>query len=512
MFKIFRKIKSLKIFTTFMIMCFLLTVLAFPAQASTSKRNVPTDGIIEVDTSLAKSSTYTIELYKGSSSKSFTTIKIQVDGSTDPTFTVTKDGSKILLEPMWDETDSILEMDIRAYLDTVSSYKYTVDSSKTNFDKDDISNLKDVTFSDIEGYNTGGKGILFETNMDIEDMRELLMENSSSLKHVKDLEKKYAEKNKIEMRNPIIDSSKVSDSSMDIVGTALNVDDSKENSLRLEFLDGKTKRTRDLEYDLDDDVKRSASIEIDIVSRFASGDDLDFPITITMKPPTGISTTDLYILHYFDGIDGDYEIIRPRKNSGSTITFSTTSFSTFVFVNTSTRGDVNTDDSVNKDKINGSWGKDSNGWYFIDERGFNPNTTWKKVGSKWFYFDVNGYMETGWLELGRTWYYLNSGGDMATGWKQTGGKWYFLNGDGDMATGWKQTGGKWYFLNPGGDMATGWKLTGGKWYFLNPSGDMATGWKEINKVWYYMYSNGQMAANTVTPDGYRVNANGAWIK
>ncbi|NLZ82965.1 MAG: hypothetical protein GX915_04810, partial [Clostridiales bacterium] len=411
--------KNLKLLTAFMVMCLLLSIAAVNVQAS-SKKFTLDDGVIQVDDSLGKSSFYTIKLYKGNSNSSFTTFEIEVKGDTDPKFTVKKDGTKIQLQPFWDKEDSTLELDVRILLAAGSSYKYTIDSTKTNFDKGDISNLKAVRISDIldDRYTTGGEGILDITGMGMDDMRDLLIESSSSLSHVKSLEKSYVEKNRIKVRNPYIDADKITSSSMEIVGTALNVEASdREDALRLEFLDGSTKRNRDLEDDLDDDVKRSVSIEIEIASGNLPYDDLNFPITITMKPPTGISDTDLYILHYFDDVDDEYEIIKPRKSSNDTITFSTTSMGTFIFVNTSTSGDI----STGANKIDGSWGKDPKGWYFIDDRGFSPNTTWKKISNKWFYFDVNGYMETGWLELGHTWYYLNSGGDMATGWKQTGG-------------------------------------------------------------------------------------------
>jgi len=60
-------------------------------------------------------------------------------------------------------------------------------------------------------------------------------------------------------------------------------------------------------------------------------------------------------------------------------------------------------------------------------------------------------------------------------------------------------------------MATGWKQLGGKWYYLDPSGAMATGWRLVNGAWYYLYADGHMAANERTPDGYQVDASGAWI-
>ena len=37
-------------------------------------------------------------------------------------------------------------------------------------------------------------------------------------------------------------------------------------------------------------------------------------------------------------------------------------------------------------------------------------------------------------------------------------------------------------------------------------------WTEWKGVWYYLGPDGGMLTNTVTPDGYTVNADGSWNK
>lgn len=67
-------------------------------------------------------------------------------------------------------------------------------------------------------------------------------------------------------------------------------------------------------------------------------------------------------------------------------------------------------------------------------------------------------------------------------------------------------------MNESGAMLTGWLWLNNVWYYTDPSGAMLTGWQYINGKWYYLDpGNGAMYANTITPDGYQVDASGARI-
>ena len=80
------------------------------------------------------------------------------------------------------------------------------------------------------------------------------------------------------------------------------------------------------------------------------------------------------------------------------------------------------------------------------------------------------------------------------------------------AKSWKTNGGIWYYLDNNGNKLKGWQQQGGLWYYLDNDGKMKTGWlKDTNGSWYYLQSSGAMAQNTVV-DGYKIGANGAWIK
>ncbi|MFS9257202.1 N-acetylmuramoyl-L-alanine amidase family protein [Streptococcus infantis] len=161
--------------------------------------------------------------------------------------------------------------------------------------------------------------------------------------------------------------------------------------------------------------------------------------------------------------------------------------------------------------VQNSWIKDSGSWYFMDDEGVMFNQTWLYQGGSWYAFKSSGAMiSADWLYDNGSWYYLKDSGSMATGWLKNGGSWYYLDNSGSMATGWLKDSGTWYYLKDSGSMATGWVKDSGSWYYLKNSGSMATGWVKDSGKWYYLASSGNMLSNTRTPDGYYVDASGAW--
>lgn len=108
-----------------------------------------------------------------------------------------------------------------------------------------------------------------------------------------------------------------------------------------------------------------------------------------------------------------------------------------------------------------SWQRDNKGWWIKNSDGLYPRNEWKLVNNSWYFFDSQGYMFTGWLNIS--------------------GSWYFLNTDEGSNN---------------GKMVTGWRAVSGKWYYLSTATDG---------------SGGKMLLNT-TIDGYRLGADGAWVK
>lgn len=169
-------------------------------------------------------------------------------------------------------------------------------------------------------------------------------------------------------------------------------------------------------------------------------------------------------------------------------------------------------------------GVDGN-WQLIDAN----NHTWvfnMNGGNR-----VNGWNQLTYTYEGKTrtdWYFFNSEGIMMDGWfyDAQNANWYYLSEDHDgffgrMTLGWYQDrlDGKWYYLDEtSGIMRTGWNQLGGEWYYLNPTAPAQTYfYDEVQKKWLYSPNAttrplGSMYANEATPDGYRVNASGAWVR
>ena len=142
----------------------------------------------------------------------------------------------------------------------------------------------------------------------------------------------------------------------------------------------------------------------------------------------------------------------------------------------------------------------------------------KKVTSKWifdkkynsyFYLDASGnYVQNAWVGN----YYLKSGGYMAKSewiYDKNYGSYYYLTAEGSYArNAWSGN----YYLKSNGKMAKGeWIYDSSykSYYYLTAEGSYA------RNTWvgnYYLKSNGKMAVNERTPDGYRVDASGKWIR
>ena len=112
-------------------------------------------------------------------------------------------------------------------------------------------------------------------------------------------------------------------------------------------------------------------------------------------------------------------------------------------------------------------------------------------------------------------------------WNAVGGQWTFRTDKGGLlAASWAcirwGNGYEWYYFNQEGYMHTGWLTLAGDTYYLQELSDgnrgrMLTGWQEIDGKWYYFNTvsdgrKGALLKETVTPDGYTVDAAGVWAE
>lgn len=165
----------------------------------------------------------------------------------------------------------------------------------------------------------------------------------------------------------------------------------------------------------------------------------------------------------------------------------------------------------------------------------NPEEAAKNLdNSKWIFKLTTGERVTGWQLLsytfeGRTkveWYHFEQDGIMDSGWflDRDTNKWYYLsmNHDGffgEMIKGWHHDPDdtRWYFLDRNdGHMHVSWDKIDGNWYFFNPNPPAQT-WFFDNTTGRWNYGDnkdirplGSMYVNEETPDGFHVNADGAW--
>ncbi|WP_164473199.1 InlB B-repeat-containing protein [Clostridium sp. E02] len=131
-----------------------------------------------------------------------------------------------------------------------------------------------------------------------------------------------------------------------------------------------------------------------------------------------------------------------------------------------------------------------------------------------------------WVGDGEDWYHVGSRGKLNYDWYLDGQKtWYKLNketGDkfGAALIGWNHEtmDDKKYFFDPKTtQMLTGWQCIDHKWYYFTKQNEAQTYYGTNDTGWAYEPKMpgkpyGSMYQNEKTPDGYRVDENGVWIR
>lgn len=220
-------------------------------------------------------------------------------------------------------------------------------------------------------------------------------------------------------------------------------------------------------------------------NKYLTGDTIYFNLPI----PSEITEKYAQVIHksegYKDATIANLEI----KNRGTTnayIEVPVTHFSTFEVTFTDEKVAVNNGNSGSNSSSGGSSSSGSSRSYTY--RGTKKVAQWAQDAKGWRFQNADGtYVTNRWIELS---------------WKEKSA-WYRFNDQGYMMTGWfKDADNNWYFMN---DRADG------------TQGSMVTGWRQIAGKWYYFRvtaggPKGSLVVNATTPDGYKVDGNGAWIQ
>lgn len=140
-------------------------------------------------------------------------------------------------------------------------------------------------------------------------------------------------------------------------------------------------------------------------------------------------------------------------------------------------------------------------WINLEDDSKAEQVLWEKVNNSWFAFGADGYLKSGWIydyQLG-SWYSASVESGMRSGWytdPQDTYTYYLDAETGKLAYGWKNIENSWYYFNS--------VLAPRTWEFDEKTGN-----------WYYNVKSttqpyGSLYRDKVTPDGYRVNADGVW--
>lgn len=296
------------------------------------------------------------------------------------------------------------------------------------------------------------------------------------------LEDVYNDVNRIEVLNHNVnDKAKeklgAGADSITMIGGGLNANPTDKVQLKVGDVEEEKNWAEEIQADVEG---LTVAFDIKLLFNNEEKTELEFPVIITMPIPKGLSKENLVLYNLHEG--GIEEVLITIK--GSNVQFLTDKFSTYVFAQkkndtppvTPNPGDSdnNTGGSTSGGRTSngsgasaGQWIQDATGWWFRYTNGSYPANSWQYLPyngtSRWYHFNTAGYMDSGWFT-------------------DTDGHTYYLNPVSDGSK---------------GAMCVGWQQIDGQWYYFNPS---AGG------------PQGSMLKSTTTPDGYKVNEKGQWIR
>lgn len=414
-------------------------------------------------------------------------------------------------------TTTEFSSDIHRYMDQEGLYRFTVTAYSSNIEEiaNGIESAPSEIFDAGELVRTISEQLdailqaspsnardYLANEIDTEELALAMQASKDVRDKIAFIEKKYKEEENIIFKTNTVNMQ--FDGDISVIGACLNVNDENEKDPSLasgsNVVSMNFRKAEPNEDYIDASTYGNAiAMDISLMINSEEVEKLDIPITIKIPVPDDIKPSRLIIIH--EKLEGN-ERIRPLityENGKAYAIFTVTEFSVFVFAELvgNEGGSVEEDGgTIIEDNGNqGNSGSSSSGGSSFSGSSSSSSYTWKQDEKGW------------WLEA-------KDGSYPKSAWQKVNGSWYYFDEIGYMTIGWQMVAGGWYYMQPSGAMISNdWILHNGKWYFLNSDGSMATGWVKWNDTWYYLdLNNGAMLTEALTPDGYRVDSAGVWIK
>lgn len=167
---------------------------------------------------------------------------------------------------------------------------------------------------------------LLTNSADISAIQQAMQTDDAFREQVQGLESRYAQEQGIEVKPPAVSETAreyVNPGQVSVVGAAFNAAQGQTVNLQMDVTPEEERVPVYSGY------KKNVQLDIRLVSENAEVHALNVPVSVTMPIPQGINAAQLVLLHRRS--DGVTEPTAFHVNDDGTITFTVTSFSTFVF-------------------------------------------------------------------------------------------------------------------------------------------------------------------------------------
>lgn len=167
---------------------------------------------------------------------------------------------------------------------------------------------------------------LLNDSADISAIQQAMQTDDTFRGQMQELENRYAKEQGIEVKPPAVSEAAkeyVDPNRVSVLGAAFNGAQNQMVNLQMDM-------TPEAErIPVFSGYKKNVQMDIRLVSESTEIHDLTMPVSVTMPIPQGINAAQLVILHH--RADGETVSTPFRVNGDGTVTFTVTSFSTFVF-------------------------------------------------------------------------------------------------------------------------------------------------------------------------------------